>query len=212
MPQAPEEQLVARLRGGDRAALAELLEGYQHRLYNVALRMLSHRDDAAEVAQDAMLKIVEHVGDYHGDSAIGTWMIRIVMNLSISRLRQRRLRLTTSLDAPGGGGDGIDQGTPLREQLAHEREPGPELSVQQREMSARLHAALGLLDEEFRTVLVLRDIEELDYQQIAQALALPLGTVKSRLFRARLALRQIMIEPDPDRSGPRSAKGLNATP
>jgi RNA polymerase sigma-70 factor (ECF subfamily) len=205
MPEVTEAQLVARLRGGDRTALAELLEGYQHRLFNVALRMLGNHDDAAEVAQDAMLKIIEHIGDYHGDSAIGTWMTRIVMNVSISRLRQRKLRLTVSLDAPGREAAGADQGTPLREQLAHQREPGPELSVQQREMGARLYAALRALDEEFRAVLVLRDIEELDYQQIGQALALPLGTVKSRLFRARLALRQIMLEADRDPLGPRIA-------
>jgi RNA polymerase sigma-70 factor (ECF subfamily) len=197
MPESTEEQLVARLRQGDRAALAELLARYQHRLFNVALRMLGNRDDAAEITQDAMLKIIEHVGDFRGDSAIGTWMIRIVMNLSIAQLRKRRLRLTASLDAPGAGGDGsADQGSVLRDELAHAREPGPEASVQLREMSARLHAAMRGLAEEFRAVLVLRDIEEMDYQQIALTLALPLGTIKSRLFRARLALRQVMLETD----------------
>jgi RNA polymerase sigma-70 factor (ECF subfamily) len=207
MHQTTEEQLVTRVRAGDRGALGGLLERYQDRLFNVALRMLGHREDAAEVAQDAMLKIVEHIGEYHGDSAIGTWMTRIVMNLSISRLRQRRVRLTVSLDAPasggasgaGGGGGagprGEDQGRALREQLV-QQEPGPELSVQQKEMSSRLHEAMRLLDEELRAVLVLRDIEEMDYQQIAVAMTLPLGTVKSRLFRARLALRQIMLDTD----------------
>jgi RNA polymerase sigma-70 factor (ECF subfamily) len=196
-----EDQLVARLRRGDRAALAELLERSQHRLFNVALRMLGQRDDAAEITQDAMLKIVAHIGAFRGDSAVATWMIRIVMNLSIAHLRKRRLRLTASLDAPGAAGrdgrDHSDQGSPLRAQLAGTREPGPEASVQQREMVARLHAAVRDLPEEFRAVLVLRDIEEMDYQQIALTLALPAGTVKSRLFRARLALRQKMLESEP---------------
>ena len=99
MSPAEEKQLVERVMDGDRSALGPLLEHYQHRLYNVALRMVSNRDDAAEVAQEAMLKIVQNVDGYNGQAAISTWMIRITMNLSISHLRRRRLRHTASLDA-----------------------------------------------------------------------------------------------------------------
>jgi RNA polymerase sigma-70 factor, ECF subfamily len=192
MPPPQEQLILQKVTAGDRGALGQLLELYQHRVYNVCLRMVGNRDDAAEVAQDAMLKVVEHIGDYNGQCAISTWMIRIAMNLSISHLRRRRLRLTTSLDAGGAGSDDADQSTPLREQIGDPREPGPESGVQHNEMIAHLHKALRQLDEEFRSVLVLRDVEEMDYQQIAEILALPVGTVKSRLFRARLALRQKM--------------------
>jgi RNA polymerase sigma-70 factor, ECF subfamily len=195
MAVANEPQLLSRIMRGDRGALGELLVHYQHRLYNVCLRMVGNRDDAAEVAQDTLLKVVEHIRDYNGQCAISTWMIRIAMNLSISHLRKRRLRRTASLEGTTGpaGGNGEDQGTALREQIANPREPGPHQSVQQREMIGHLHQSLTRLDDDFRAVLVLRDIDELDYQEIADVLGVPVGTVKSRLFRARLALREEMF-------------------
>ncbi|MEX0774219.1 MAG: sigma-70 family RNA polymerase sigma factor [Phycisphaeraceae bacterium] len=206
-----EQQLIERARRGEQAALGDLLERYRCRLYNVCLRMVGNRDDAAEVTQDAMLKVIEHFHDYNGQAAVSTWMIRICMNLSISHLRKRKLRLTTSLDGDGrpgrgsggsggSGGGGDDQMSPLLNVLAdggslggpRDGELAPPQSVEQREMVAHLHEAMGRLDEEFRAVLVLRDLQEMDYQDIAAALSIPMGTVKSRLFRARLALRQEM--------------------
>ncbi|MCC7205455.1 MAG: sigma-70 family RNA polymerase sigma factor, partial [Phycisphaeraceae bacterium] len=83
------DQLEDRIRRGDRAALAQALEQQQQRLYNVVLRMVSHRDDAADVAQEAMLKIVQHIDDFKGRSSLGTWMTRIAMNLALTFLRKR---------------------------------------------------------------------------------------------------------------------------
>ncbi len=189
-----EEQLEQRLLRGDFAALGDLLSLYQKRLFNTALRMLGNRDDAAEVTQDAMLKVVEHIHEFKGQAKISTWMTRIVMNLSVSQLRKRRLRLTTSLDAPiTSGNNGRHDAPPLGAALHERGEPDPASRVQQRELHALLQTALGRLDEEFRSVLVLRDIDELDYQAIAHVLDVPVGTVKSRLFRARLALRKEML-------------------
>lgn len=209
MVQRTEPQLIQAVMRGDANALGQLLQQFQGPIYNVCFRMVSHRDDAAEVAQDAMLKIVEHVKDFQGGSDIATWMIRIAINQSISHLRKRRLRQTASLDAPGnGGGEGgrDDQGTALRRELPDRREPSPESSVQQREMIAHLHEALGRIDDEFRAVLVLRDLQEMDYAQIAEAIQVPLGTVKSRLFRARLALRHEMLKLAPPLSPGRPAE------
>ncbi len=184
-----EAQLLEQATSGDPAALSRLLQSHQNRLYNVALRMVSNRDDAAEVTQDAMVKIIEHIGSFQGKARVGTWMVRIVMNQCISHLRKRKLRHTTSLDdAPD------DQMTALRNQLADPREPDIESGVQTKELLGHLHAAMGQLDESFRAVLVLRDIDELDYDQISDVLEIPVGTVKSRLFRARLALRQAMAK------------------
>lgn len=184
---------------GDQSALTDLLTAYQKPVFNVCLRMLSHRDDALEVAQETMLKIVEHIGDFNGRSDIGTWITRIAMNLSVSRLRRRKLRHTQSLDAGSNGSTSQgnwqdDQSTALRQEIADQRELGPDWNVQQREMIAYLQTAMTLIDDEFRAVLVLRDIDEMDYQQIAEVLSVPVGTVKSRLFRARLALRQEMFK------------------
>ena len=199
----PEAQLVKLAQQGDRAALGTLLNHHHQRLFNVALRMLGHHEDAAEVTQDAMLKIVGHIKNYDGRSQLTTWMIRIVMNLSISHLRKRKLRRTASLDADSGNGGGpIARGdgndAALRDRLVDDRERKPDERVQHEEMIAELHRALGRLDEEFRSVLVLRDMNDMDYEQIADALSVPVGTVKSRLFRARLALRQEMLKAFPD--------------
>jgi RNA polymerase sigma-70 factor (ECF subfamily) len=191
-----EQQLVKAVVKGDQHALGRLLELMQPRLFNVCLRMLGNRDDAAEVTQEAMLKIIEHVHDFRHQANIATWMIRIAMNLSISQLRKRKVRLATSLEysqsAHPTGHD--DQSATLRQQIEDRREQDPSESVQQKEMLAHLQTALTSLDEEFRSVLVLRDIEEMDYQQIATVLDVPIGTVKSRLFRARLALRHEMLK------------------
>jgi RNA polymerase sigma-70 factor (ECF subfamily) len=195
-----EQQLVNAVLEGDQHALGQLLEMMQPRLYNVCLRMVSNRDDAAEVTQEAMLKIIEHVQDFKGQSRISTWMIRIAMNLSISHLRKRQVRQAGSLEQPTGNHHssyGGDQSTTLRLQIQDDREPEPSQSVQQKEMLALLQTAVGQLPEEFRSVIVLRDIEEMDYQQMADVLAAPVGTVKSRLFRARLALRQQMLALSP---------------
>lgn len=201
-----EAQLVRKVMAGDRAALGDLLSLHQHRLFNVCLRMVNHRDDAAELAQESMLKIVEHISDYNGRAKITTWMIRITMNQCISHLRKRRLRRHVSLDAPGSGGSGgggtggasggsggDDQMAPLRDLLAAQGNQDPVSRVQQGEMVDRLYQALDTLDADFRAVIVLRDLHDMDYGQMADSLGVPVGTVKSRLFRARVALREAML-------------------
>ena len=194
---ADEQTLLDRLREGDSQALGALLQRHQRRLYNLALRMVSNRDDAAEVTQEAFLKIVQHIDRYRGEAQITTWMTRITMNQAISHLRKRRIRKMTSIE-----GNGQDDGYGLRDSptltlrgsLADTKEPGPALRVQQDEQRDRLRTAIAGLDDDFRAVLVLRDIDGLDYAAIADTLELKVGTVKSRLFRARLALRQAIQE------------------
>ena len=194
MDVADERDLAARIARGDRVAVAELLEANEGRLFNVCLRMVGHRDDAAELTQDAMVRIVQHLGGYRGDARLTTWMTRIAMNGCLSFLRKRRLRSTVSLH---GGPDptDLDGRSALAARLADHREPAPEQRVELEEQLGRLHVAMGRLDPDHRAVLVLRDLEQMDYREIAEALELPVGTVKSRLFRARLALRGAMEAP-----------------
>jgi len=189
-----DTDLMAQVQAGDRAALGRLLELHQDRLFNIALRMVSNRDDAAEVTQDAMVKIIQHIDSFRSEAQITTWMTRIVMNQAITRLRRRKLRDHASLDASRPTANGDDQAASLRQILEDSREPSAELCVEEREMIERLLAAIDRLDSDFRSVLVLRDLEEMDYQQIADVLEIKVGTVKSRLFRARLALRQEMMK------------------
>jgi RNA polymerase sigma-70 factor (ECF subfamily) len=192
MPPRTEQQLVAAVQRGDRAALGELLQGYQHRLFSICIRMVGHREDAADLTQEALLRIIQHIGEYDGRSALSTWMIRIVMNLSISHLRKRRLRLAASLEAGDNDDTGDDQGASLRHQLQDTRELQPDTSVEMAEMISQMHQAMDRLDPDFKSVLILRDLQEMDYAQIGEVLALPVGTVKSRIFRARLAMRSIL--------------------
>lgn len=193
MTPTPEQATLAKAKRGDQQALGELLVTYQDRLYNVCLRMVSHPDDAAEVCQDVLVKIIQGIGKFRGESGLATWMTRIAMNQSISHLRRRRVRRTVSLDQTYRTDNGPDdQATALRHQIQDQREPGPDQCVQDSEMLERLHQAMANLDDDFRAVLVLRDIEQQDYATIGKTLDVPVGTVKSRLFRARLALRKEM--------------------
>lgn len=189
--QSDESISVSALRRGDRTTLEHLLKGHYPRLYHLCLRMLGNRDDAAECVQEAMLKIVQHAGSFDGRSAPGTWITRIAMNEALTQLRRRKIRLSSSLDRE-------DRSDPragtLRDRLEDFREPLPDQRVEQQEMHALLQTSLAALDESFRSVLLLRDIQQMDYAQIAEVLQVPVGTVKSRLFRARLALRQAMVQ------------------
>ena len=181
---------MERFRDGDPSALGELLSKHQNRLFNIALRMVSNRDDAAEVTQDAIVKIIEHLDGYRSEAQVTTWMTRIVMNQAITRLRRRKLRDHASLDSvrPGNG----EQPQSLGQFLENPQEPRPDQRVEEEEMIERMLGAIDRLDTDYRSVLVLRDLEDMDYQTIAETLEIKVGTVKSRLFRARLALRQEM--------------------
>lgn len=197
--QSDEPVNVSALRRGDRATLESLLKSHYPRLYHLCLRMLGNRDDAAECVQEAMLKVVQHAGSFDGRSSPGTWITRIAMNQALTHLRRRKIRLTTSLDQddPAAGNGQGDSAGPARNRLPDFRELSPGQRVEHQEMHALLQTSLATLDESFRSVLILRDIQQLDYGQIADVLEVPVGTVKSRLFRARLALRQAMVQRAP---------------
>jgi RNA polymerase sigma-70 factor, ECF subfamily len=182
-----EASLVQKAVAGDRAALASLLQTHQQRLHNVVLRMLPSPDDAADVTQEALFKVVQHIADYRGRSSLGTWMVRIAMNLALSHLRRQRQHPSTTLDAPS------DSAASLCDTLPDTREPDPALSVQNKEQAHAVLSALARLDDDFRAVITLRDLDAMSYEDIASVLSIPVGTVKSRLFRARLALRQEVL-------------------
>ncbi|MBI1374013.1 MAG: sigma-70 family RNA polymerase sigma factor [Phycisphaera sp.] len=184
-----ETELVEAALAGDRNALGTLLTCYQKRVYHLCLRMVSNPDDAADITQDVLVRAIQHLGGFRQGSRFSTWLFRIAMNAAISHLRRSRVRSALSLESTYGGDD---TATPLKAKMVSEREPGPAESVEQDEQVQQLMRALDALDTQLRSVILLRDLEEMDYQQIADVLNVPLGTVKSRLFRARLALRQIM--------------------
>jgi RNA polymerase sigma-70 factor (ECF subfamily) len=179
-----ELQLVQAHRRGSAGAIGELLEGYERRIYAVCLRMVRNEHDARDLAQDTMVKVLQGLDGYDGRSKLSTWVIRVCMNCCLSHLRKQRLRRHGSIerDWPRGAAGAVGAGGAVRELP-------PARGVEHTEMQGILSRALGSLDPQMRAVLVLRDMQDLEYGQIAEVLNVPVGTVKSRLFRARVALR-----------------------
>jgi RNA polymerase sigma-70 factor (ECF subfamily) len=169
-------------------AFGVLVGKYQDRVFNLAMRMCNRRADAEELAQEAFLRALERIGQFKGESRFYTWLFRIAANLTIShRRRSGRVRFV-SMDRHE------DDEPPVAEmvtaEVARQREPGPVAKAEAAETRDIVTRALESLDEPFRLVLVLRDLQDMDYAEVAEVLNVPVGTVKSRLFRARCLLRQ----------------------
>jgi RNA polymerase sigma-70 factor (ECF subfamily) len=177
-----DEQLLRRAVGGDPAAFGTIVERYQDRLYNAAYRLLGSAEDARDVVQEAFLKAYAHLDRFGGRSSLYTWLFRITVNMGLSHRRKRKWERRT-LPSPGQ-----DQPDPLEGLVGRaDADPvGPLLSAETERIVQR---ALQDLDPEHRAVVVLRDIQQFDYGEIAEVLKVPTGTVKSRLHRARLMLR-----------------------
>ncbi|MEC9373224.1 MAG: RNA polymerase sigma factor [Planctomycetota bacterium] len=184
----PDAAAVVAAQSGDRAALAALLRRHESQLFAMCVRMVGDRETARDLTQDAMVRVIEALDRFDGRARFSTWATRIAINLCLSHLRKQKLRRHPSLDAPL---DPTSQ-KPSWTQTRQTTEPGPAGSVEHREELVRLEAAMAELDAEQRTILVLRDVRDLDYRQIAETLEVAVGTVKSRLFRARSALREAM--------------------
>jgi RNA polymerase sigma-70 factor (ECF subfamily) len=183
--------LLCKAREGDRAAFGQIVELYQDRLYNALLRMVGDAEEARELTQETFTRGLSKIEGFRGESSPYTWLFRIGINLSISHMRRSQKRRTFSLDGKSSDGNGVPHGSQasgLLDRMAAGGESPPE-AVERRERNEIVMAALGRMDAEYRAVLVMRDIEGFDYEQMAQVLGLPLGTLKSRLFRARLSLR-----------------------
>ena len=189
---AEDAELLRKARNGDRAAYGRIVELYQDRLFNALLRMVGDPEETRELTQETFTRGLMKIDGFRGESRAYTWLFRIGMNLAISQLRKVQRRRTFSLDAaPGGNGKsaGDANAATLLERLSGNAADRPAQIAERRERDQQVLAALGRLDAEYRAVLVMRDVEGFDYAQMAEVLGLPLGTLKSRLFRARLALR-----------------------
>lgn len=167
--------LLARLRAGEPKAFEELVIAYQHRVFGVALRMLGSRAEAEEIAQEVFLRAHRAVADFRGEAKLGTWLYGIASRLCLNRLASPDRRVTRGdaalADVPAANVDAA-------------------MAAERAELEAAMHAAIAELPDERRLVLVLRDLEGLSYEQIAEALALDPGTVRSRLHRARMQLKE----------------------
>jgi RNA polymerase sigma-70 factor, ECF subfamily len=207
-----DRALVAQIRTegiGRRSAWSELFTKYQDRLFTICLRMVHNRETAADLTQDAFVKVLQGLDSWDGRSRLSTWMIRVTMNVCLSHLRAAKLRSHAALHlaiAPSlaRGRTGQSSGN-VRDisgtSSGQVREPEPVQGVELQEQRQRVAAALARLDPEQRAIVVLRDVQGLDYDQIAATLNVATGTVKSRLFRARMALREQMERAEGEASG-----------
>ena len=182
--------LVHQCTQGDSAAMERLILRYQDRIYNVILKICANIDDAAELTQDTFVKVIENIEKFQGKSSFYTWAFRIAVNLTLNYCKRNAKLVFRSLDAE----QDPDSRAPkmLKEFLTDDSSPDPAVVAQNSELCRLVQDALLKLDDEQRIVIVLRDIEGMDYAQIAEVLDIELGTVKSRLSRARSNLKDIM--------------------
>jgi RNA polymerase sigma-70 factor (ECF subfamily) len=179
-----DRRLISECLNGRRAAFGELMRRYQERLYNTVYRIVDNAEDAADVVQDAFLNAYQSLNSFKGDAEFFTWLYRIAFNTAISLKRKRRAVLR--LDWDGGASAGLE---PVDESAFSE----PGSSMERSEDEATLQGALNRLSPEHRAVLVLKEIEGQKYEDIAEILEVPIGTIRSRLHRARLELRELLM-------------------
>lgn len=183
-----DETLIEQWQSGDSAAMERLITKYKDRIYNAILRICKNRDSAAELTQDVFIKIIENVERFQGRSSFYTWAFRIAVNVALNYCRRQSVRQAVSLEGEAGG-DCEQAKSALRNYLADSSSADPATEIENKEQIELLTAAINELDDDQRAVLVLRDIEGMNYSQIATVVEIELGTVKSRLSRARRNLR-----------------------
>jgi RNA polymerase sigma-70 factor (ECF subfamily) len=186
---APSDlELVERARAGDPDAFRDLVVRHQRRVYAVALGIVKDRDQAWDVSQDAFVRVHQHLAEFRDESSFSTWLHRITARLAIDALRKERpARRNDLADVP--------------EAVLREAAPGvlgtalgtdPQETVLRRELSARMTEALGQLPDLHRSILVLRELDGLSYEELAERLSIPKGTVMSRLFHARKKMQALL--------------------
>lgn len=180
-----EAALVTEAKTGNAEAFATLVHQYDRNIYRVALNITGNREDAEDVLQESFLKAYTNLKRFKGDSRFYTWLVRIAVNESLMRLRKRRSDRSVPLDQPIEMAD--------QEELPREHQswdPNPEQRYAQRELQEILARELARLEPAFRTVVTLRDLENLSTEETAELLDLSVPAVKSRLLRGRLKLRE----------------------
>ncbi len=182
-----DEHLMSQAAAGNFAAFQELIARFQSRVFGVAVRIVGQRQDAEDVTQQTFLSLIEHVESFRGESSVATWILRIAANHALKVLRKRR-GLPTVAWAESTDEDSYST-LPHPEFIAR-WSASPETLVQQAEVREQIESALTTLDEKYRIVFVLRDIEGLSVRETAKALELTEATVKVRLLRARLMMRE----------------------
>lgn len=209
-PRSADAELVTRARSGDATAQDELARLHRRAAYFLALQLLGNRDDAMDVAQDAMLRLFTTLHRFDVRRPLRPWLYQIVRNRVVDLLRRRKIRCHDSLDAVDDEGNRRHEPADPTIDLDHD--------VDSADLRRRIWRALGALPHKQREILVLRDYQDLSYAEIAETLGIPIGTVMSRLHGARQKLRGVLKEQEaaaaaePEKSPTRKKTASRATP
>lgn len=187
MTREQEAAIVRKVLGGDANAFETLVLEYEKNVYNIALRMTGNSEDAADMTQEAFIKAYNFLQSFRGDSKFSVWLYRIVSNVCLDFLRSKNRRPTVSLSVED------DDGEDTQLDVADESQ-SPELLLDRKLTRESVRRGLDSLPPDYRQILLLREIQGLSYDEIAQALGLEVGTVKSRIFRARKRLCNFLID------------------
>lgn len=187
-PETPDAELVERCQAGDTAAFDQLVSRYRTRVFGMIYNMVHSEQDAWDLAQDSFLKAWKSIGRFRGQSSFYTWIYRIVMNVTIDWLRKKQVK---------GGGAEFDDAIQLREiepasRTVPKADALPHVRLQDQEIRARIDAAIEQLSPEHRAVILMKEIEDMQYNEIAEAMGCSIGTVMSRLFYARKRLQNLL--------------------
>ncbi len=183
-----EIKLIKRIKHGDMEAFSQLVAIYEKKAFNFAYRMLHDYGEAEDATQEAFLKVFDKIDTFNGKSSFSTWFFTVLNNLCLDMLRKR---------SRSAGAVSLNQTTTEDDEYelqVEDNSPGPYEQLQKKNAKEVLEQALTLISDEHRAVIVMREINEMEYEEIAQILGVSLGTVKSRISRARLALRKILEE------------------
>ncbi|MCQ4725160.1 sigma-70 family RNA polymerase sigma factor [Anaerotignum faecicola] len=183
-----ETSLIKKAQSGDSAAFGELIIRHERFVYNVVYRMLPNKEDAEDISQEVFLKVYKYLGKFDGKASFSTWVYKIAVNTCIDEIRKRKGKETLSINAEADGDDGVysreyaDSGMNVEEE------------VLSKEGLSEIKRAIDKLSEEHKTIITLRDIEGLSYTEIAEITDCSMGTVKSRLARARKILKGLIVK------------------
>ncbi len=180
-----DRKLVRSLRRREEDAFRELVRVYQHKVFNIVYRILGDRAEAEDIAQEVFVSIFKHIDSFRGDSKFSTWIYRIATNHARNRLKYHARRHQRDHQNFEDAHESVHEDSSFGGKISQ-----PEEAAIGRELERIIQDGLAELSEIHRTIIVLRDVENLSYQEIAEIVELPEGTVKSRLFRARVALKE----------------------
>ena len=180
-----DDTLIAKIRQGDLDAFEQLISRYETKIYTIAYRYMGNYNDASDLAQEAFIRVYRSINSFRGESSFSTWLYRVVTNVCKDEMRRRSRQNTVSMD------EMIEKG---RAPAAENKHKPIEEMILRKELQDEVQAVLNSLSDDYRTIVIMRDIQGYSYEEISHFLKCSLGTVKSRLNRARNALKERLTE------------------